>query len=235
MNSSNKHTKQNMIIVGAFILGILLAVYLKTLDPTKVYITLDEKKYIENQIQIKKEKIDKFKLQKQESEQSLKKYEQVIKNNLSLNKLMEEDLNHLKIISGYVDVKGPGIIVTIKDSENELKNGQNPNDLIVHDIDILRIINDLKKAGAEAISINGERVLPLSKIKCSGATITVNDTTYGQPFIIKAIGNTDSLIASIISPGSYSNLIKDGYGIYIEAKVQENIYINSTKNINKNN
>lgn len=235
MNSSNKYTKQNMIIVGAFILGILLAIYLKTLDPTKVYITLDEKKYIENQIQIKKDKIDKLKLQKQESEQSLKKYEQVIKNNLSLNKLMEEDLNHLKIISGYVDVKGPGIIVTIKDSENELKNGQNPNDLIVHDIDILRIINDLKKAGAEAISINGERVLPLSKIKCSGATITVNDTTYGQPFIIKAIGNTDSLIASIISPGSYSNLIKDGYGIYIEAKVQENIYINSTKNINKNN
>lgn len=235
MNSSNKYTKQNMIIVGAFILGILLAIYLKTLDPTKVYITLDEKKYIENQIQIKKDKIDKLKLQKQESEQSLKKYEQVIKNNLSLNKLMEEDLNHLKIISGYVDVKGPGIIVTIKDSDNELKNGQNPNDLIVHDIDILRIINDLKKAGAEAISINGERVLPLSKIKCSGATITVNDTTYGQPFIIKAIGNTDSLIASIISPGSYSNLIKDGYGIYIEAKVQENIYINSTKNINKNN
>lgn len=235
MNTSDKYVKQKMVVIGAFILGILLAIYLKTLDPTKVYITLDKKKYIENQIEITEREIKKLNTMKLEYEQSLKKYEDVIKDShKSINELMEDELNYVKIISGYLDVKGTGIIVTIKDSENELKNGQNPNDLIVHDIDILRIINDLKKAGAEAISINGERVLPLSKIKCSGATITVNNTTYGQPFIIKAIGNTDNLMASIISPGSYANLIKEGYGIYVEVEAEEAIYVNSIKNINKN-
>ncbi|MGL6105816.1 DUF881 domain-containing protein [Romboutsia sp.] len=234
MYNKDKYTKQKMVVVGAFILGILLAIYLKTLDPTKVYITLEEKRSIENRIETTKREIKKLNTMKSDYEQSLKKYKDVVKDkHKSINDLMEDDLTYLKEVSGYINVKGPGIVVTIKDSEKELEKDQNPNDLIVHDIDILRIINDLKKAGAEAIAINGERVLPLSKIKCSGATITVNNTTYGQPFIIKAIGNTDSLMAAIISPGSYANLIKDGYGIYVEAQVEEDIDVNSAKNINK--
>lgn len=235
MNNKSKNTKLKTVVVAAFILGILLAIYFKTLDPTKVYITLQEKKNIENQIEVTKTEIDKLKEVKSQYEESLKKYEAVVKNRYkSINDLMEDDLIYLKKISGDVVVKGPGIVVTIKDSEKELEQGQNPNDLIVHDIDILRIINDLKKAGAEAISINGERVLALSKIKCSGATITVNDTTYGQPFIIKAIGSTDSLMASIISPNSYANLIKEGYGIYVDVQAEEEIKVEPIKNINKN-
>lgn len=90
-------------------------------------------------------------------------------------------------------------------------------------------INDLRKSGAEAISINGERVLPLSEIKCSGATITINSTMYGQPFIIKAIGNGDSLMASILSPQSYVNLLRESYGIFVEAKEDDKVVINSIK------
>ena len=131
-----------------------------------------------------------------------------------------EEREEVKELSGYSTVTGPGITITMRDSERELKDGQNPNDLIIHDIDILRVLNDLKKAGARAISINGERVLATSKIKCSGATITVNDTTYGQPFIIKAIGDIDLLSAAINSPESYAKSLKDIYGINI--KVQEN-------------
>ena len=110
-----------------------------------------------------------------------------------------------------------------------LKENQNPNELIVHDIDILRIVNDLKKAGAIAISINGERLLTLSKIKCSGSTIKVNDTTYGQPFIIKAIGDLNTLKASVISPQSYTNILQEVYGIYIKVEEENDIIINSFK------
>ncbi len=80
-----------------------------------------------------------------------------------------------------------------------------------------------------SIAINGERLLPLSKIKCSGATITVNDTTYGQPFIIEAIGDKETLAASVISPESYANLLKEGYGIYIKVEAKDYITINSYK------
>ena len=141
--------------------------------------------------------------------------------------IMKDELYNLKIVSGYVSVRGNGIEVKIHDSEKKLKKGQNPNELLIHDIDILKVINDLKKSGAEAISINGERIVSSSEIKCSGPTITINGKTYGQPFVIKAIGDSDMLKASLISPGTYANLLKKTYGIYIDVIEKNDIFINS--------
>ena len=225
-----KRIKQKVVILGAFILGILISIYIKTLDDNDVYMTLEEKKEIENQIDITEREIKRLTSSKEEYQSTLREYEKTLEDsNKSINDLMEEDIAYLKKISGQISVVGPGITVTIKDSEKDLENGQNPNDLLVHDIDILRLINDLRESGAEAISINGERVLPLSKIKCSGATITINTTTYGQPFRIKAIGNVESLMAAILSPQSYANLLKEGYGIFVETKEENKILIDSIK------
>ena len=71
-------------------------------------------------------------------------------------------------------------------------------------------------------------LLTLSEIKCSGATtITVNETTYGQPFIIKAIGDLNTLKASVTSPQSYTNILQEVYGIYIKVEEKNDIIINS--------
>ena len=222
MNKRKKYIKQKMVILCAFILGILIAIYIKTLNPQKVYITLEEKKNLEHKIEIENKQIEKLRNIKLE-------YEQKSLNEKSVKELMEYELSYLKDVTGESKVIGDGIIITIKDSENDLKENQNPNELIVHDIDILRIVNDLKKAGAIAISINGERLLTLSKIKCSGSTIKVNDTTYGQPFIIKAIGDLNTLKASVISPQSYTNILQEVYGIYIKVEEENDIIINSFK------
>lgn len=228
MNIKRKNIKQKMVILGAFVAGILISTYLKTFDSSKVYISLDEKKKLENKIELSKNNIEKLEKTKSDLQEYVKKYEEVSEDdNKSINDLLEEELKKIKELSGYTDIKGEGLIVTIKDSEKEVTSGENPNDFIVHDIDVLKIINDLKKSGAKALSINGERLLPTSRIKCSGATITVNDITYGQPFVIKAIGEADSLMASIISPQSYANLLKDGYGIYVKAEEKNDIVINS--------
>ena len=222
MNKRKKYIKQKMVILCAFILGILIAIYIKTLNPQKVYITLEEKKNLEHKIEIENKQIEKLRNIKLEYEKDLEAYEQKSLNEKSVKELMEYELSYLKDVTGESKVIGDGIIITIKDSEN-------PNELIVHDIDILRIVNDLKKAGAIAISINGERLLTLSKIKCSGSTIKVNDTTYGQPFIIKAIGDLNTLKASVISPQSYTNILQEVYGIYIKVEEENDIIINSFK------
>ncbi|MFQ7119963.1 MAG: DUF881 domain-containing protein [Intestinibacter sp.] len=62
---------------------------------------------------------------------------------------MQKELEEVKELSGYSTVTGPGIIITMRDSERELKDGLNPNDLIIHDIDILRVLNDLKRLEQE--------------------------------------------------------------------------------------
>ena len=229
MNKRNKYIKHKIVILCAFILGILIAIYIKTLDLDKVYITLEEKKNLEHEIDIENKQIEKLRNIKTEYEKDLELYEQKSLNGKSIKALMEYELSYLKDITGESKVIGNGIIITIKDSENEVEENQNPNELIVHDIDILRIVNDLKKAGATAISINGERLLALSQIKCSGATIKVNDTTYGQPFIIKAIGELDTLKASVFSPESYANILQEVYGIYIKVEEKNDIIINSFK------
>jgi len=242
MNKRKKYIKQKMVILCAFILGILIAIYIKTLNPQKVYITLEEKKNLEHKIEIENKQIEKLRNIKLEYEKDLEAYEQKSLNEKSVKELMEYELSYLKDATGESKVIGDGIIITIKDSENDLKENQNPNELIVHDIDILRIVNDLKKAGAIAISINGERLLTLSKIKCSGSTIKVNDTTYGQPFIIdingekvgapfiiKAIGDLNTLKASVTSPQSYTNILQEVYGIYIKVEEKNDIIINSFK------
>lgn len=228
MYRKDKRIKQKMVVLGAFILGILISIYTKTLNPNKVYITLEKKKEIESEIEHSKKEIEKLKALLHKNEISLNEYKKALNNeNKSVKNLMKDELDYMKVISGNSEVIGPGILITIEDSEKELVDGQNPNDLIVHDIDILRLLNDLKKSGAEAISINGERVLPTSEIKCSGATITVNETTYGQPFIIRAIGEVDILSAAMISPESYASLLKDVYGIYIKVQEKNDIIINS--------
>lgn len=228
MYKRDKRIKQKMVISGAFIVGILISIYIKTLNPDKVYITLDEKREIENNIEYTKKEILKLKNVLNDQNQILEEYKKALQDSSkSAMDLMNEELEYYKMLSGYSDVSGTGVIVTISDSQKELESGQNPNDLIVHDIDVLRILNDLKKSGSKAISINGERVLPNSKIKCSGATITVNETTYGQPFIIKAIGNIDMLKASVISPDSYANLLKDVYGINVQIEEKKDMVVNS--------
>lgn len=229
MSRKVKSMKQKIFILCAFILGLLIAIYIKTLNPNKVYITLEEKKDLEHEIDIQKKEIDKLKELKKEYEKSLDEYTNTLSNKEEVKNLMEEELISLKEDTGDIKVSGSGIIITIKDSDNELKENQNPNELIVHDIDILRIVNDLKKAGARAISINGERLLALSKIKCSGATIKVNDTTYGQPFVIKAIGDLSTLKASVVSPESYTHILQEVYGISIKVEEKNDIIVNSFK------
>ena len=205
--------KKKIVILGAFILGVFISTYIKSLDPNRVYITLGQTESIESEVENTKKEIKNLKETLKKNKKTLNEYKEAKKNgNESIQTLMQKELEEVKELSGYSTVTGPGITITMRDSERELKDGQNPNDLIIHDIDILRVLNDLKKAGA--------RVLATSKIKCSGATITVNDTTYGQPFIIKAIGDIDLLSAAINSPESYAKSLKDIYGINI--KVQEN-------------
>lgn len=229
MNKRKKYIKNKVLILCAFILGILISIYIKTLNPDKVYITLEEKINLEHEIDIEKRQIEKLENIKFEYEKDLELYKKKSLDEKSVRKLMEHELSYLKDITGESKVKGEGIIITIKDSENDLKENRNPNELIVHDIDILRIVNDLKKAGAIAISINEERLLALSKIKCSGETIKVNDTTYGQPFIIKAIGDLETLKASVFSPESYTNILQEVYNIYINIEEKNEILINSFK------
>lgn len=115
------------------------------------------------------------------------------------------------------------MIITLTDSKKDISSALNPNDLIVHDLDVLSVINELQNAGAEAISINDQRVVPTTGIICGGNIIDINKEKVGAPFVIKAIGLPEQL-AALSRPYGYLEILK-GYGIGVETKKSNNITI----------
>lgn len=137
---------------------------------------------------------------------------------------LQQELKKAQMIAGLAPVQGPGVVVTLDDSLRSPKAGENPNNLLVHDTDILMVVNELKASGAEAIDVNGERVIAMSEIRCAGTTILVNSNKIGAPFIITAIGDPDKLESGLTLKGGYMESIKL-YGLQSQIKKADSLLV----------
>lgn len=165
---------------------------------------------VENQINVDKEIISHIKFSIEEK--SSPAYQDELKRSL------QNELKELKILSGEYDIKGEGIVIMIDDSKNE--DYKNTNLGIIHDIDIMIILNELKAAGVDAISINDVRVMGDSEIKCMGPTVKVDGHSKATPFIIKAVGDMEMIYNIMSDKNSYINLLETTY--YMDVKVEKN-------------
>ena len=116
--------------------------------------------------------------------------------------LLNNEIEDLKIIAGLTELKGSGIIVTLDDTRaiNQIAADAgfyDPNVYVIHDSDILMVINELRAAGAEAISVNGQRIITSTEIRCVGPVIQINGIRLTAPFKISAIGAPDLLASSL--------------------------------------
>jgi uncharacterized protein YlxW (UPF0749 family) len=131
--------------------------------------------------------------------------------------VLNESLAKANITAGFTPVVGPGIVIVLDDNPNQLTENDNPNDFLIHDYNLLYVVNQLKDLGAEAISINEVRVIGSSEIRCAGPTILVNSTRVTSPFEIKAIGDPDVLDRSIrAKDGELQSLATRGMRISVQ-------------------
>lgn len=119
-------------------------------------------------------------------------------------KQLEKELSNLNKVLGYTEVKGKGIEIILKDARQD--QIVDIHDSVVHDLDVLTIVNELFNAGAEAVSVNNQRIISTSAINCAGNVITINNQKVSVPFVIKAIGSVEGLDGTIRRP--YGNLEK---------------------------
>lgn len=111
--------------------------------------------------------------------------------------LLQAELAEINKLLGYTDVQGEGIVITIRDDETNLTDPINEDDL-------LTIVNALKFSGAEAISINDERIVNMSDIfLINEKYIAVNGRRVLSPYVIKAIGNKNYLESGLTGKGGY--------------------------------
>ena len=157
----------------------------------------------------------------------LEEYESDKINSQNLMDELENEVTKNKMILGYQDVKGEGYQIVLDDGE--AKEGEEEDSLrnylrIIHNEDMLKVINELKQNGSEAISINGERVLTTSEIYCSWAFISINGNKLPVPFVIDVVGDPDKLDAYMDMPFSQLNIMKNR-GIKVTLEKEDNILL----------
>ncbi len=136
---------------------------------------------------------------------------------------ISKEISKINGILGFTTLKGEGIEITISDGEAN-ENTWNISEYIVHDEDLMQVVNALFNAGAEAISINGERIIGTTAITCVGNVIKVNDEKLGSPYVIKAIGKKAGLYGALTMDGGYLYYLSS-YGVKVETEQSDSIVI----------
>jgi uncharacterized protein YlxW (UPF0749 family) len=105
----------------------------------------------------------------------------------------------MKGAAGLLPQAGPGVTITLSDAPQHTgpDTPDNPNLLLVHQQDIQAVVNAMWKAGATAVTIQGQRVVSTTGIRCIGNSVQLQGVPYSQPYVISAIGDPAALTDGI--------------------------------------
>lgn len=216
--------KKRESLIFIFFLFASIVIAQRLLTENKLYASLDD---ISNlKILLEDKKISKNKL-KEEKDKLISK----IKSKYSKSNDVSQDKENLlkerdkfKNRAGFTDLEGEGVVVVLDDGLRDLIKGEDPNQLVVHDIDVRFIVNTLRAYGAEAIAVNGKRIIVgLSEIACNGPTIRINGIQQSRPYVITAIGDRFALLRQLSEPNSYGvQLMQMGikYNVFTKVKLK---------------
>lgn len=227
-NKKNKNKKSMWFVMLAFtLLGIVFALQFRSVANTKnaqSEKTSAEILQYQKTIQELEKKIQDNNEKKEALQSRYDSEMDYLYNNekqfYELYKKYETDIAEYRFNAGLTTVSGSGIDIGLDDAPTryELTPG-----LLVHDIYLNEIVNTLRLAGAQAISINGERIVSMSETLCVGPSIRVNNTKLFAPYHIQAIGNPQELMTAFKSSSIYSIMIKDN--LIVDPVEKDNIVI----------
>jgi len=158
-------------------------------------------------------------------EKLLEETRQAASNTNETDSKNEEEIKNNKKLLGLTDVNGKGLIITL-DENREINSEDvlNISEYLVHEQDLLYIVNELFNAGADAISINNQRIVNTTSILCDGNIIRINGEMVGVPIVIKSIGYPERLDYALTRPGGYLDLMAND-GVVVTVERNENINI----------
>jgi uncharacterized protein YlxW (UPF0749 family) len=133
------------------------------------------------------------------------------------------DLDRLSMLAGVAPVHGPGIKVVVDDAPNSSSRGEGSSGRI-RDSDLQRLINGLWAAGAEAVSVNGQRLTSLTAVRSAGDAILVAYRPLSPPYEVLAIGKADDLQVDVVDgPGGRWFHTLTGFGIRFNVSTQQDL------------
>ena len=212
------------IIFIVFIIGLLIGILIKDYNK-KVSLYVNKDKFIKNEIKSTQKSIKVMGKEKEKIEKEI----EILKSK-NQNSKVANQVNTLKEILGYIDVKGSGLLINIDAINDEMGNIANSID---YNKILLNIVNEIKVNGGEYVSINNQRLNQYSEISLAGNHININSTPIAQPYNINVIGDVDKLTDYINKKNTYLDSIGNNYQLRVETKIEKNITIEKLNIINK--
>ncbi len=223
----NSKNAQVAIAFICMLLGIMISMQFKTIRKQQVTV-VQKQRADELSLELKRVLEEKEVLMTKllDNQKKLRDYEEAVSQNSSSFTIIKKELEEARILAGLSDVEGPGVTVTLNDNKVGIQQNAtiDPNTFLIHDDDIMAVINELNAAGAEAVSLNNQRLIATSAVRCVGPVVSVNQTRVAAPFQISAIGDPDALEAALRLPGGVIDYLAP-WGIEISIKKSEKILI----------
>lgn len=212
MSTTNKDYRVSIFFI-CVLLGILLVAQFRITE------TIQKDTLSYQRVEILADKLRQVEHEKESLKLELKKLQKDNSAEVSI-----QEINILKMNANMLEVAGPGVVVTLNDSKALSKPSESQNPYLIHDEDLLKTINELRAAGAEAISLNEERIIATSEIRCAGPTVSVNNNRSSPPYVIKAIGNPKTLEAALNMRGGIVETLKV-WGINVSVTIENPVVI----------
>jgi uncharacterized protein YlxW (UPF0749 family) len=147
---------------------------------------------------------------------------------------LQEEVEELRDPAGLVERTGPGVQITLSDAPEEVLEAATGNRrlLVVHQQDIQAVVNALLVGGAEAVTVQGQRIISTTGIKCEGSFVLLQGVPYPQPYVIEAVGDIERLTGAV-ADDAYLQVYRDqsddpdiavGWDLEIEDEVSAPAY-----------
>ena len=214
------------VIIGAvciILVGVMFAQF-KTVEETDITgIETAREAELQTMLSSWKTKYEEIEEKLQDTKNKIVEYEQKVNSKEETSELLDEELEQTNLLVGKTNVTGEGVIITLSDNDEK--------SIVASDLRTL--VNELKLAGAEAISINDKRILNMTEIVDVNGRILINEDATVSPFVVKAIGDQKYLSSALSLKNSGfvdSNTI---LGKTVEMREEKNISIlayNGSKN-----
>ena len=199
------------ISIVCFLLMMIIFMQFKVTQKSReINIDTMQEAELRQQLANWKNKYEETKKKKEEVSNTLETYKQESSSDSKTQETLEKELSTLEQALGKTDVEGEGIIINLREKkDNELGEDETITPIFANDL--IYIVNSLKDAGAEAISINNERIIGITDIVDIGEYVNIKiNSNYirTNEFEIKAIGNSSYLESSIFGKGGYAEQLE---------------------------
>lgn len=204
-------------MVCVVLIGVMFAQF-KTIEKTDILGLEDAREdELRTMISSTKTKYEEIQEKLEDTYLKIAEYEKTKELNMESSELLQEELATTNMIAGKTNVKGEGIIIKLTDN----------SDVSIQSTDLLDLVNELRLAGAEAISINDKRIVSMSEIVSVSDVIMVNEERISSPYVVKAIGDQKYLSSALsLKTSGFIDKYKNS-GKTVELIMDKNIQINA--------